>query len=130
MKNKKEAKILIIEDEAALLYAISAQLSSEGYEAIAATNIEEGFNKMIEKEPQLVLLDIVIAGRSSLEFIEKIKTNRKLKGTPIIIISDEAESPDIAETKTLGVSGHIIKTKHSIEEIIQIIDEMITKYLY
>lgn len=129
MKTKSQTKILIIEDEAALLYALNAKLSLKGYQVKIASNYEQGLDKIVNLEPDVVIVDAFIGNKSSLEMIEKIKLDQKLKNIPIALITDTDTSKDIKTFEEIGINLKINKTKFTLEEMVEIFDEMIEKVI-
>lgn len=102
-------KILIVEDEKALLDLLIAKLSKEGYIVNSANNGEDGYKLIKEWQPDLILLDIVMPKMNGYEVLEKM--NEENIKTPVIIISNSGQPVEIEKTKKLGAVDHLIKTE-------------------
>lgn len=110
-KEDKKTKILLIEDEEALVDLLLAKLKKENYEAKAARNGEEGYAMVNSWKPDLVLLDIVMPKMDGYEVLEKL--NEDGNKTPVIVISNSGQPVEIEKTKRLGAVDHLIKTEFS-----------------
>ena len=113
MKNDstKKTKILIIEDEHSLVDLLSVKLKKEGFEVEFSYDGEAGYAKIVEYNPDIILLDIVMPKMDGYEVLEKMKEN-DIK-IPVIIISNSGQPVEIEKTKQLGAVDHLIKTEFS-----------------
>jgi DNA-binding response OmpR family regulator len=104
------AKILIVDDEPALLQAYSRIVGSAGHETVEAATGEEGFRKCREERPDLVLLDSILPDTPGLEICKRIKSDPGLFTTPVIMISGRRVSVDEqAEGLESGADGYLTK---------------------
>jgi CheY-like chemotaxis protein len=79
--------ILVVEDEpdfAALLQSILAQA---GYAVTTAYNGEEGHKEVERETPDLITLDIHMPGKSGLYFYRDVKTRRKFRNVPVVVVT-------------------------------------------
>lgn len=110
-KNTPDKKILIIEDEQSLVDLLVVKLKKAGYSVNFAHDGEEGYKKILEWEPDLILLDIVMPKMDGYEVLEKLADDNKK--IPVIIISNSGQPVEIEKTKKLGAVDHLIKTEFS-----------------
>jgi DNA-binding response OmpR family regulator len=115
-------KILIIEDEESLVELLVTKLEKEGYEVESAYNGEEGYAKIENFKPDLILLDIVMPKMDGYEVLEKIKENN-IK-SPVIVISNSGQPVEIEKTRKLGAVDHLIKTEFNPDDVLT----MVLKY--
>lgn len=111
MNNDKKTKILVIEDEEALMELLVAKLRKEDYEVDSAFDGELGLEKIKSMKPDLILLDIVMPKMDGYEVLEKM--NEEGIKIPVIIISNSGQPVEIEKTKKLGAVDHLIKTEFS-----------------
>jgi two-component system response regulator (stage 0 sporulation protein F) len=76
-------KILIVEDEEGLRLLYEEELKAEGHEVFTASNGKEAIQKLEEKKPDLIILDIVMPVMDGLEALGQIV--RKERKIPIIL---------------------------------------------
>lgn len=119
------AKILIIEDEEALLLMLAERLEREGHESVTAKDGEEGLLKMKEERPDLVLLDIVMPKVGGFEVLEAMQRDRELRKIPVIIISNSGQPVEIGKAKSLGARDYLVKAEFDPEEVVEKVRQVI-----
>ncbi len=80
-------KILIIDDEDDVRAFIKAVLKKNGYETLTAADGAEGLEIFQQERPALVTLDIMMPGRSGIDFYRGVRKDPLLANTPIIVVS-------------------------------------------
>ena len=105
-----QEKILIIDNDEEILNIYSKVLSKAGYQVSTAATGLEGFNKVINERPKLVLLDMMLPDTNGLEILKKIKNDPELGDIYIIIISGSVTASEI-QSKGLeaGADGYLVK---------------------
>jgi DNA-binding response OmpR family regulator len=91
----KKKKIIIVDDDTAILDAIQLMLEDAGYDAESKVD-GEIMPELYEQKPDLLLLDLWLSGVDGREICKKIKNDTKLKDIPIIIISANKDTKQIA----------------------------------
>lgn len=84
-------KILILDDDADITDILSFLLSEHSYEIKTANTGENVFEDIQEFQPDLLLMDVMIAGMNGLEICRSIKENPRTSGLRVIIISGTHE---------------------------------------
>ena len=84
-------KILIIDDEEAIVEALALRLGHDGYSVITAIDAFEGLKAAQEQRPDLVLLDIRMPGIDGLEINRRLKADPALAGIPVVFLSAHAQ---------------------------------------
>jgi CheY-like chemotaxis protein len=81
-------KILIIDDDADFVEAISTLLDAKGYEVSSASDGEEGFKKAKASVPNLILLDVMMATKTQgFDIAVNLKKEAKTKDVPVVMIT-------------------------------------------
>ena len=93
-------KILIVDDEANLRRMLRALLEEEGYSVVEAGSAEKGLLLLDEHRPETILLDLALPGESGLESLPRFQ--KRLPGTPVIMMSGEATLSDAARATREG----------------------------
>ena len=89
------AKILIVEDEAAIQELIIYNLQQAGYETVSAENAEKAMSIINNALPDLILLDVNLPKKNGHEVLEYIKTSENLKQIPVIMLTTSSSDKDV-----------------------------------
>lgn len=100
-------RILIIEDDLAILRGLKDNLEYEKYEVITATDGEQGYGLMREKKPDLVILDLMLPKMSGYDLCRKVRE----EGTaiPILMLTARSEEVDRVLGLDLGADDYVTK---------------------
>ncbi|HHP7556655.1 TPA: two-component system response regulator CovR/CsrR [Streptococcus pyogenes] len=107
-------KILIIEDEKNLARFVSLELQHEGYEVIVEVNGREGLETALEKEFDLILLDLMLPEMDGFEVTRRLQTE---KTTYIMMMTARDSIMDVVAGLDRGADDHIVKP-FAIEELL------------
>lgn len=100
-------RILIIEDDLAILRGLKDNLEYESYEVLTATDGEQGYCLMREKKPDLVILDLMLPKMSGYELCRKVREEGI--ATPILMLTARGEEVDRVLGLDLGADDYITK---------------------
>lgn len=109
--------ILFIEDESALQKTFSESLAPEGYSIISALDGESGLKMARTKNPDLILLDLILPKLHGFEVLRKLKANAATKNIPIIILTNLESVENIDKALELGATTYLVKTKYTLNEV-------------
>jgi two-component system response regulator VicR len=99
-------KILVVDDEAAIVDILKFNLEKEGYSVVTAYDGEEGLNIFHKESPDLLLLDIMMPIMDGLTLCKKIREN---SAVPIIMLTARAEEVDKILGLEFGADDYITK---------------------
>ena len=80
-------RILIVEDEADLRYALAVRLKAAGFVCDTAQDGQEGLVKAIERMPDLIIADLLMPQMSGHEMLAQLKADPKTTSIPVVIIT-------------------------------------------
>jgi DNA-binding response OmpR family regulator len=109
---KSKGKILIVDDEPINLEFFDVMLSNLGFRIEKAADGEEALQKVVETDPDLIILDNIMPRLTGWEVTKKLKQDkeyRKYRQTPIIMFSAMDEVKDKIHGLELGVDDYITK---------------------
>jgi DNA-binding response OmpR family regulator len=101
------SRILIVEDEPALLRALADGLRFESYEVFTAADGEAGYRLAKEKNPHLVILDLMLPRMSGYEVCRKLRAERS--GALILMLTARGEEADRVAGLDLGADDYVTK---------------------
>lgn len=102
-------RILIIDDEPAIIELVEAKLKTSGYETLKATNGREGLDTASADKPDLILLDILMPEIDGFEVCRRLKADKETCDIPIIFLSGKLLERDVIRGLKLGAVDYIIK---------------------
>lgn len=112
-------KILFIEDEMSLQKTMVAFLTSEQYEIMSAYDGEEGLAVARSKQPDLILLDLVLPKKNGFEVLSDLKMDPVTSNIPVIVFTNLEGTKDVEKAIELGATTYLVKANYSLEEVIQ-----------
>jgi len=108
-------RILVVEDDTSILRGLVDNLEYESYEVITATDGEAGYRLIQEKEPDLVILDLMLPKLSGYELCRKVRDEGV--NTPILMLTARGEEADQVLGLDLGADDYVTKP-FSIRELL------------
>lgn len=117
-------KILFVEDEPSLQKAISEVLTQEGFEVIAASDGEEGLEK-IKQKPDLVLLDLILPKKDGFQVLKEMKEDKETKDIPVIVLTNLEGTGDVEKALELGATTYLVKANYELEDVLAKIKEFL-----
>jgi DNA-binding NtrC family response regulator len=109
-------RVLLVDDEEEFVSALSERLMLRGIEVDTALNGEEALAIMVEKEFEVVILDVMMPGLSGLEVLKQIKTTHP--NTQVILLTGHGATREGIEGMRLGAFDYLIKPV-DIEEMLE-----------
>lgn len=103
------AKILIIEDESALVVLLRYNLEAEGHEVSVAMTGEEAKLVLEEERPDLVILDWMLPGLSGIEICRQIRARPETRDIPVIMLTARGEEGDRIRGLATGADDYVVK---------------------
>ena len=120
-------KILIIDDEIHIVELIRFNLETSGYEVDIAYDGLDGYLKIKENAPQLVLLDWMLPNISGIDMLKKIRNDKSLSDIPVIMLTAKNMESDKIEGLELGADDYITKP-FSIKELLARVSSVLRRY--
>lgn len=111
-------KIAILEDDEGLAEIYQVSLKAEGFKVIHAIDGVAGVELVKTHTPDLVLLDIMMPQMSGDEVLRAMRESDWGKNTPVIVLTNIAESELSDEFRKLNYQGYLVKAMNSPSQII------------
>lgn len=113
-------RILVADDEPDLLNAAKIMLEKGGYQVIEATNGDEALEKVHLEKPDLIILDVVMPGKTGTEVCKILKEDPQTSSIPILMYTVLGREADSKISEGVGADGHLIKP-FSPEDLVAIV---------
>ncbi|HXY83141.1 MAG TPA: response regulator [Candidatus Saccharimonadales bacterium] len=105
---------MVVDDEIDIINLLKLILEAEGYEIVTAVSGDKALELAEIETPDLVLLDLMMPGKSGLETCKCFKARPRTRNTPVIIFSALGREVDKKLTTEAGASAHITKPFNNI----------------
>ena len=99
--------VLLIEDDASIVAGLQLNLSLEGYEVLTAGDGETGYQLAIDRQPDLVLLDVMLPGMHGLEVLRRLREFDA--DLPVLVLTARGDEADKVLGLQLGADDYISK---------------------
>ncbi|MBD3237915.1 MAG: response regulator [Candidatus Eisenbacteria bacterium] len=116
----KRPRILIVDSEVYIVHILEFSLAIEGYDVVTATDADGALQRAEEEHPDLIVLDAALACDPDCEFVQQLRDDERLAGTPLIFLYAQKSDLELNEDLRLGAYAHIPKPfspQRLIEEI-------------
>jgi DNA-binding response OmpR family regulator len=102
-------KILIVDDEPNIVVSLEFLMKREGYEVSVARDGIEALERIRRERPDVVLLDVMMPGKTGFEVCQAVRGDDTLAGTRILLLSAKGRETDVAKGLALGADGYMTK---------------------
>ena len=100
-------RVLLVDDEEEFVAALSERLTLRGIEVDSALNGEEALARLVEKDFEVVILDVMMPGLGGLEVLRQIKLIHP--NTQVILLTGHGSTREGIEGMRLGAFDYLIK---------------------
>lgn len=114
-----DKKILLVEDEQALVDIMAEKLRAEGFEVATAGDGEAGLAKALEWKPDVVLLDVMMPKMDGLTMLKELRKHDELHKIQIIMLTNVSDSDKVNEAMKYGVFDFLVKSNWEIDDLVK-----------
>jgi len=101
--------VLLIEDEPNIVEAISYLLRQDGWRVTAHSDGETAFPMVVTAAPDLLILDVMLPGRSGFDILRDIRTTPDIRDLPVLMLTAKGQARDREAAESIGVSHYMTK---------------------
>jgi DNA-binding response OmpR family regulator len=99
-------RILLVDDEPRVREVVASYLQRDGFQVVTAADGESARRQLVEFEPDLVLLDLMLPAVSGYSVLQEI---RRMGGLPVIVLTARADEADRVAGLELGADDYVTK---------------------
>lgn len=104
-----EGKILIIDDNQVIVELLERKLLREGFEVLGCVDSGLAFERCLEYEPDVIILDILMPGKTGWEVMKELKESPTTSDIPVIISTVKNRPEDVVKGIELNAADYIAK---------------------
>lgn len=101
------ARVLVVEDDLAILTGLSMNLRFEGYEVLQAQDGRAGLKKALDEQPDLVILDVMLPEMNGYDVLRELR--QRGSDLPVLIVSAKGTEEDKVAGLDLGADDYVVK---------------------
>jgi len=119
-------KILVIEDERALVEVLACNLEREGFDVLMAYDGHDGLRQAQLKLPDLIVLDLMLPVKPGLEVCRELRNGARTRDIPIVMVTAKAEESDQLVGFAMGADDYVTKP-YSVKVLIERVKKELRK---
>jgi len=122
---KKQASILIVEDDDFLRTLAFNKLTTSGFKVDVATDGQAGFDKVINSVYDVLILDLLLPVLDGFQVLHNLAKEKALNKQHVIVFSNLGSEADIKQVVDLGIKHYMIKSSFTLDELVVKINEVL-----
>jgi two-component system, OmpR family, response regulator RpaA len=121
----KHKTIVVIEDDPSLQQDLTIAFVEAGLVVHNAYDGDEGARLVLEKKPDIVLLDLILPKKGGFEVLEEIKTDPRTEDIPVIVLSNLETSENVEYASRLGAVSYLVKPNYRTKDILTRVESVL-----
>ena len=118
-------KVVLIEDERNIIEAISFILARDGWEVKTHSNGHDAVDAVRDRRPDLVILDVMLPGKSGFDILQEIRGDEEVADTPVLMLTARGQDKDREMAERAGASRYMTKP-FSNAEVLEAVRDLVT----
>lgn len=103
-------RALVVDDSLMMREVFSAYLQGAGFAVEKACSVEEAQETLFNDLPNVIILDVVMGGKSGFEFCQQLKKSKTTCSIPVILCSTKTTQADFLLGEIIGADAYLSKT--------------------
>jgi two-component system alkaline phosphatase synthesis response regulator PhoP len=125
-KKSRKTRILVVDDEPNIVQTLKDRLEMNEYSVETASNGEEGLRIAQEKNPDMILLDVIMPIMDGHEMLEKLRQVEWGQEISVIMLTARSQAQDIARARACNIDDYIIKP-FDLSELLEKIENILQR---
>ena len=117
-------KILVVDDEPAIVMMIKTRLTRAGYESVEAGSGSEALQQARSERPDLILLDVMMPPPNGYQVCRMLKDDPEFKSVPIILLTAKGSETDKFWGSEAGADRYLTKP-YNAQELMGVVAELL-----
>jgi len=101
--------VLVAEDDEDILLLVATRLTRDGFDVVTARTGAEALELVLERRPQVAVLDIGMPPPDGLEVVRRIRADPELNGTRLLLLTAKAQESDVRRGIEAGADAYVSK---------------------
>ena len=117
-------KLLVADDEPNIVISLEYLMKREGYDVLVATDGNQALEAIQREQPALVLLDVMMPGKTGFEVCQAVRADPALDGVRILMLTAKGRETDVSKGLALGANAYMTKP-FSTRELVQKVADLL-----
>jgi CheY-like chemotaxis protein len=122
--SREQKRILLVEPEPVLAEVTGFRLELLGYHVTLARSAEDALTRMSDVQPDVIITDLTLPGLDGMGLIERLASDEKASGIPIIVLSIDADLDFVQTAYNLGASDYVVVPYHP-----EVLEEKVARHV-
>lgn len=116
---EQKVHVLLVEDDVFLSGIYQKKFEMEGFKISTADNGEKGLADAKKKNPDIILLDILLPKMDGFSVLKELKSDEAVKNIPVILLTNLGQKDDVEKGLEAGAVDYLIKAHFKPSEIVE-----------
>lgn len=116
--------VLVVEDDALIIEMINMKLEENNIHTEIAFKGDEALAKIVEFDPDVIVLDLMLPGKSGEEILTEVKQLETTKHIPVIIFTNKSREENESHLLEMGASKYLVKATTDLNDLIKEIEAL------
>lgn len=112
-------KVMIVEDDPLLRNLLSVKLAKAHCPHMFSSDGSEAVDLIRQYQPKIIILDLMLPGKTGFEILQELKTDNGLKDIPVVIFSNKSSETEKGKAKELGAVDYFVKAMTDLGEFVE-----------
>lgn len=117
----EQLSVLVVDPDPRSLNFLSNLLVTQGHSVQAASHGKEGYISALRDRPDIVVFDPAMADMPAVEFVRKLRADRRTSGAMCVALASVSNTEQMAELMAAGCNEYMVKSQESIEKLVAMI---------
>ncbi len=123
----RQPKVLVVDDDQALLEMYTMRLKEEAFEVIVARNGEEALARAVDSKPDVILLDVMMPKVNGFDVLDILKSTPETKNIPVLILTVLIQDIDRERGLKAGAEDYLVKSETMPGQVIEKVKQVLSK---
>lgn len=125
-KETEKTLVLVVEDDPLLVKMYRTKFTSEGFSVLSADDGMKGLKLALEKQPQAIVLDIMMPKLSGIDMLQRLRADERGKNIVVIVLSNLSSEEESKRARDLGVKEYLLKANYTPKEVVDKVKQYLT----
>ena len=119
-------KLLVADDEPNIVISLEYLMKREGYDVLVATDGDQALEMIQRERPALVLLDVMMPGKTGFEVCQAVRADPSLDGVRILMLTAKGRETDVSKGLALGANAYMTKpfsTRDLVQKVADLLED-------